>query len=1378
MNKRNKNMKKILPIGIFIGIAFSFSCANFSEPLGRAKLKRIESGARLLSTEEPAAAPSSSQPSGQIIGPDLEKKLDDSNLEEIIKVDMLFRTPSIDRSTYAGFEGGFSIGVDNEVTNIEFGTSAVDLLEKMENAPDTAAQDALLAKAMNLQTARNKEAHLTFYSRRLAELNERLKILGVDFAGGIANDHHLYIGSLQGEFSRQDLAIMKTMSSDYIQSISLHREGVPLTSADVIYTNIRANFAHANHPISPSDGTGVRIFMSEHYDRCPVKSSTSYEGRDISGRSGPPIIVHDFEVPYDNDFHSEDVASYLLTTAPGAQIICSKKKNNRWKKHHASILNYSWAVNSPGTSAVSNANRLIFNDKLLIFAAAGNGSVASEVLSPSKARNVLSVGHFTISSSDGFSNSGDPATEAVKPEIVAPGSHTSWTSPLAAGLAASYLSFVKRYINSSFDRQPAALKAAMLAMSAKNITDQGMTNDYEKDGVGSIQWNPYGTLKWKNHTNVETYFEELDPNNSTPADGVWKPFTTEDIKAYANHNRIRIAISWLNNEDCIVPNDANKLCIDLDLRVTKVNGNSEMDIDMSTSRFDSWEMIDFNINDTGAGDYKVYLRANRFGCLEEREEIINGMIKVTCVSRPRLDLGYRMAYIYENGNTAGTSTTDPSESIPLAQGSGASATDPYLIKNYAQLAKIGSSSTLSMDKHYVLANDIDASSSWSDGASGCTPYYDGQTDLNSDSCTGWEPLGSDTKPFTGNFDGRGYTISNLYIHRPSEDYVGFFSFVGNGAAIQNVGLTNVKITGDGNVGSLAGNNNGTIQNTYATGNVNGSTGRDSSVGGLVGNNAGMIQNTYTVTNVDGGSGSDNSVGGLVGSNSNAGTIQNTYAMGDVNGSTGSGNSVGGLAGNNTGTVQNSYYPSNSPQNAIGVNKTLEELRALTDTNTGWNENSWDFGISGTHYPTLRSYKKNTETPSIQIQGDILCGQPGAMDLPPSRVLCERDDIDDDNDGLIEIRTPEELNNIRYNLGGTSYKTSNSAVGITTGCGGQTTGMNTCHGYELVNDITLTSKWKPIAGMLVPSLTNWIDCTEAGASWESYPYNQCRTSFTGNFNGNGKTINGLTINTINTRVGFFAILSGTVKNLNFRFRRGNRVTSKNASENYNARNQIGVVAGRIESNGILFSCAQGGGSSSSNTEEPAVPLCEQGGGSSGSNTEEPACHPDSKDLSKVKIYPALLEEMKEKGANDPIKVHILLRAPIIDKSGDFSYGVSVSIGPGGVTNAEVWTDSEELLAVLEQISDIREKIRLVEEANNAQNERHRVAQAAAYEEKFLLLKERMKQYGVDLDQGITNDYSLSIGSITGELSSQDIELIQKYGADIVRSIGKDSPAVPA
>ena len=56
-------------------------------------------------------------------------------------------------------------------------------------------------------------------------------------------------------------------------------------------------------------------------------------------------------------------------------------------------------------------------------------------------------------------------------------------------------------------------------------------------------------------------------------------------------------------------------------------------------------------------------------------------------------------------------------------------------------------------------------------------------------------------------------------------------------------------------------------------------------------------------------------------------------------------------------------------------------------------------------------------------------------------------IDVDEDSLIDIHTIEELYNVRFNLSGTSYKTSLTDIGNTTGCPG-----GTCIGYELMDDL--------------------------------------------------------------------------------------------------------------------------------------------------------------------------------------------------------------------------------------------------------------------------------------------------------------------------------------
>ncbi|MCG3690583.1 filamentous hemagglutinin N-terminal domain-containing protein [Aliarcobacter butzleri] len=178
---------------------------------------------------------------------------------------------------------------------------------------------------------------------------------------------------------------------------------------------------------------------------------------------------------------------------------------------------------------------------------------------------------------------------------------------------------------------------------------------------------------------------------------------------------------------------------------------------------------------------------------------------------------------------------------------------------------------------YELGSNIDAgvTSSWNAGE-------------------GFSPIGYDFSRFTGTFDGKGFTISDLFIDRLYQDNIGLFAYT-SGSTIKNIGLVNVNIAGYSSVGGLVGNNDGIIQNSYVTGVL---ISNMAYIGGLVGANEGTIDNSYANVNVSG----DFDVGGLVGWNDN-GTIQNSYAISSVTGN----NNSGGLVGwNQNGTIQNSY----------------------------------------------------------------------------------------------------------------------------------------------------------------------------------------------------------------------------------------------------------------------------------------------------------------------------------------------------------------------------------------------------------------------------------------------------------------------------------------
>ena len=193
---------------------------------------------------------------------------------------------------------------------------------------------------------------------------------------------------------------------------------------------------------------------------------------------------------------------------------------------------------------------------------------------------------------------------------------------------------------------------------------------------------------------------------------------------------------------------------------------------------------------------------------------------------------------------------------------------------------------------YELKNNLDfAGSRWAKNCSGA-------------SCVtgGWEPIGQGNEFFKAEFEGKSYTIQNLYINRYLND-VGFFGNVSGNVNISNIGLTNVTVTGSkdsGNVGGLVANITGSanITNSYVSGVVSGS-GNNITIGGLLGSlNGTTITNSHFSGMVSGG----NNTGGLVGFQFN-GNITNSFATGSVSGLI----NVGGLVGDQLrGIISKSY----------------------------------------------------------------------------------------------------------------------------------------------------------------------------------------------------------------------------------------------------------------------------------------------------------------------------------------------------------------------------------------------------------------------------------------------------------------------------------------
>ena len=133
-------------------------------------------------------------------------------------------------------------------------------------------------------------------------------------------------------------------------------------------------------------------------------------------------------------------------------------------------------------------------------------------------------------------------------------------------------------------------------------------------------------------------------------------------------------------------------------------------------------------------------------------------------------------------------------------------------------------------------------------------------------------------------------------------------------------------------------------------------------------------------------------------------------------------------------------------------------------------------------------------------------------VPPAGAQTTPTDYDTDDDGLIEISAPAQLNAIRHDLNGNGDAThadyvaaftnrdTNSATRM--GCP-----SGTCTGYELAADLDLSTAypaWTPLGNTLTP--------------------------YTATFDGRGRTISGLTVSVSSDQAGLFGRLDGTVRNV--------------------------------------------------------------------------------------------------------------------------------------------------------------------------------------------------------------------------------------------------------
>ncbi len=168
------------------------------------------------------------------------------------------------------------------------------------------------------------------------------------------------------------------------------------------------------------------------------------------------------------------------------------------------------------------------------------------------------------------------------------------------------------------------------------------------------------------------------------------------------------------------------------------------------------------------------------------------------------------------------------------------------------------------------------------------------------------------------------------------------------------------------------------------------------------------------------------------------------------------------------------------------------------------------------------------TTGYALDGTAGPGTVCAVDTDRDSVI-DSVDVDNDNDGLIDINTLAELHNMRYNLDGTSYKTSGTDGGSTAGaptaptsnCTTATDGVYLC-GYELLQNLDFDLDNDGSTVEADGSLDDDDDAAPyfvvSDGGWE--PVGDGINTFNTIFEGNGFTISNLAILRDQGFIGFF------------------------------------------------------------------------------------------------------------------------------------------------------------------------------------------------------------------------------------------------------------------
>lgn len=264
---------------------------------------------------------------------------------------------------------------------------------------------------------------------------------------------------------------------------------------------------------------------------------------------------------------------------------------------------------------------------------------------------------------------------------------------------------------------------------------------------------------------------------------------------------------------------------------------------------------------------------------------------------------------YTTGTGTKGSTVLAGAAVQDLRGNSKNITDAMLVHDIYELQAIDKNINGDyIQGDYMLAGDIDAdvTKRWNSGS-------------------GFNPIGNftsmpfNTGGFNGSLDGAGFVIKDLHININTADgtqsNAGLFDVLDTNAFVHNLTLqggsiTNYTNSSGGSVGSIAGENLGSLKNVFNIGMEISSQNDSANIGGIVGYNKGTVTDAHNSGSVNDKTNTSARIGGIAGYNDNGGVISYSDNDGAVTGK-GDYSAAGGIVGYNNGSIKNSFNNGNA-----------------------------------------------------------------------------------------------------------------------------------------------------------------------------------------------------------------------------------------------------------------------------------------------------------------------------------------------------------------------------------------------------------------------------------------------------------------------------------